>query len=62
MDLSKYFKRILLLKVLFSLWILFCKAFHAFCRVARPQYLNTEEFIDAVTETLKERMSIKAKL
>lgn len=31
-------------------------------QVARPQYLNTEEFIDAVTETLKERMSIKAKL
>ncbi|KAK9182059.1 hypothetical protein WN944_025200 [Citrus x changshan-huyou] len=31
-------------------------------QVARPQYLNTEEFIDAVTETLKERMSIKSKL
>jgi hypothetical protein len=31
-------------------------------RVARSQYLNTEEFIDAVAEELRARLSTRAKL
>lgn len=33
-----------------------------FCRVIRSQYLNTEEFIDAVAEELRVRLLSKAKL
>lgn len=32
------------------------------CRVARNQYLNTHEFIDAVAEELKDKLWKKAKL
>jgi len=32
------------------------------CRVSRSQFLNTEEFIDAVAEELRARLSVKAKL
>ncbi|GLT70343.1 hypothetical protein SLA2020_526970 [Shorea laevis] len=31
-------------------------------KVGRSQYLNTEEFIDAVAEELRARLSMKAKL
>ena len=32
------------------------------CRISREHYLNTEEFIDAVAEDLKMRLSAKPKL
>jgi hypothetical protein len=38
------------------------KNFHVLCRVTRSQYLNTEDFIDAVAEELRARLFTKAKL
>ena len=32
------------------------------CRVSRKDYLNTEEFIDAVAEELQSKLSPKSKL
>jgi hypothetical protein len=32
------------------------------CRVSRSHYLNTEEFIDAVAEELRTRLTTQAKL
>lgn len=36
--------------------------FHVWYRVTRSQYVNTEEFIDAVAEELRARLSTRAKL
>lgn len=59
----KYCQKDIVLKVLL-LYLIFIpnKNFHVLCRVTRSQYLNTEDFIDAVAEELRARLFTKAKL
>lgn len=58
-------KRTSTLRIFFSIVLRKClvkEAFNFLCRVARSEYLNTEEFIDAVAMELRIRLFRNAKL